>query len=88
MQLLYIVEKYMFFPGFVEKWTVLVDCRDFPKNFAFDAEDLAYFLKEFAEMFPFSLEKLFVVEPTFEILEFLKRFEGFLQRFLGKLPGF
>lgn len=74
--LLLIVEKYMLFPSVIENWVVIIDCREFPKGFAFSPSDLLFLVEELAQYFPFRLERLFMIEPTFEIMSFLKCLKG------------
>ena len=68
----------MFFPSLIEKWVILIDCRDFPKGMSFTSDDLLYLLSDLAEHFIFTLEKLYIIEPTYEILTFLQGLKGMI----------
>ena len=75
--LLMIVQKYMLFPSVVEKWSIIIDCREFPKGFSFSPADLLYLIEDLAQNFVYRLEKLFLIEPTYEIHTFVQNLKGF-----------
>ena len=67
----------MFFPSIIEKWTVIIDCREFPKSVIFAKDDLLFLLDDLAEHFVFCLEKILLIEPTYDIIVFLRSIQGY-----------
>ncbi len=67
----------MFFPSLIEKWVLIIDCREFPKGMSFSYDDLLYLIEDISQHFVFCLAKLFIIEPNFEILTFYKGIQGF-----------
>lgn len=77
-----IVEKYMFFPSLIEKWFVIVDSRDFPKGLGFSKEDVFFLIQDLAKHFVFCLERLAIIEPTYEIMGFIQAINSLFINFL------